>query len=431
MIHATLRRWFPWIQLVWLILLTPFLLFITVDRWWWLLGIPAIWLASWLIRGFPAPITPLNISVGFMAGLCLISIFITPDITLTLPKAAGLFLGLAFLYAVVDLSRLPHGILISVGGLIVAGLGISVLGLLGMQWLEKVGPLATVIARLPHLISGLPGAAEGFHPNEVAGALLWIIPLALVLAFVLLRKRSPQKWLGIILGLAALWMLGVLLLSQSRSGWFGLTAACLIMIAFVNRALRWIMTGLALGAMLLIAVIGPNQIGSKIFDPEAGNATTTSLQSTLGSLNWNFRLEVWRTAVQGISDFPFTGMGLGTFRKVSRLFYPLSIPPDYDFAHAHNELLQAGLDLGVPGLITFVAIYLGAFGMLWRLWNSASALETRYIALGLAGGLSAHAIYGLTDAIALGAKPGFLFWILIGLTCGLLIHDREFRVPTQ
>ncbi len=60
-------------------------------------------------------------------------------------------------------------------------------------------------------------------------------------------------------------------------------------------------------------------------------------------------------------------MGLGTFREVGRLFYPLSIPPDYDFAHAHNELLQAGLDLGVPGLVAFVAIYLGAFGMLWKL----------------------------------------------------------------
>jgi hypothetical protein len=78
---------------------------------------------------------------------------------------------------------------------------------------------------------------------------------------------------------------------------------------------------------------------------------------------------------------------------------PASISPDYDFAHAHNELLQA-TDLGVPGLVALLAIYFGTFGMLWSLWHGAPDLETRYLALGLAGGLLAHAIYGFTDAIA-------------------------------
>ena len=224
MIVAALRRWFPWIQLGWLILLSPFLLFITTERWWCLLGIPAIWLASWLIRGFPVPATPLNISAGLIAGMAVVSLLITPEMTLTLPKAAGLFLGLAVLYAMVDISRLPKGTGLIVGGLLVLGLGVSLLGLLGTQWLQKIGPLASITAGLPRLISGLPGAAEGFQPNEVAGTLLWVIPLALALSVMLLRKQSRRKRLGIITSLAALWMLGVLALSQSRSGWFGLTA---------------------------------------------------------------------------------------------------------------------------------------------------------------------------------------------------------------
>jgi hypothetical protein len=28
-------------------------------------------------------------------------------------------------------------------------------------------------------------------------------------------------------------------------------------------------------------------------------------------------------------------------------------------------------------------------------------------------------LYGLTDAVALGAKPGLLFWMLLGLIAGL------------
>ncbi len=426
---TVLRRWFPWLQLGWLILLAPFLLFITVDRWWCLLGIPIIWLASWLIRGFPVRTTPLSISVGIVAGMTVVSMLITPDMTLTLPKAAGLFLGLAFLYAVVDLCHLPRGIALGVSGLVLIGIGVSVVGLLGMQWLEKVGQLASITAGLPHLILGIPGASEGFHPNEVAGTLLWIIPLALTMSFALFKKPSSQKRWGLLTGLAALWMLSVLLLSQSRSGWFGMAVACSAMIAFVNRPARWIMAVLVLAGILLAVMIGPDQIGSKVFGAPAGDTIFTSTQEKIGALDWRFRLEIWQTAVEGVSDFPFTGMGLGTFRKVGRLLYPLALPPSYDFAHAHNEFLQAGLDLGLFGLAAYLAIYVGTYWMLWKVWHSAPRLETRYLALGLAGGLIAHAVYGLTDAIALGAKPGIIFWILLGLTCGLFLQNHEHNNP--
>lgn len=429
MIAVTLRRWFPWIQLGWLVLLSPFLLFATIDRWWWLLGLPAIWLASWLIRGFPVPATPLNMSVGLITGMTVVSLLITPEMTLTLPKAAGLFLGLAILYAMVDISRQPKGIVFIVGGLIALGVGVSILGLLGTQWLEKIGPLAAFTSSLPRFISGLPGAVEGFHPNEVAGTLLWIIPLTLALSVMLLRRQSRRKWLGIITSLAALWMLGVLTLSQSRSSWFGLIVAISIVFVFINRRLRWIMAALTITAALAVLVIGPDRIGSSLFRSMADNEASSPAQQGLGSLAWNFRVEVWQAAAQGISDFPFTGMALGTFRKVGRLIYPLSIPLDYDFAHAHNELLQAGLDLGIPGLVGLLAIYFGTFGMLWSLWNKATGSELRYLVVGLAGCLLAHAIYGLTDAVALGAKPGIILWILIGLVCGLFLYSRESGYP--
>jgi hypothetical protein len=39
--------------------------------------------------------------------------------------------------------------------------------------------------------------------------------------------------------------------------------------------------------------------------------------------------------------------------------------------------------------------------------------------LGLGGGLFAHFLFGLTDAVALGAKLGMLFWMLLGLIAGV------------
>ena len=95
-------------------------------------------------------------------------------------------------------------------------------------------------------------------------------------------------------------------------------------------------------------------------------------------------------------------------------------------AHAHNELLQAALDLGLPGLVGFLALYVAAVAMLVRTMQAGGAV--RLLALGLLGGLLAHFIFGMTDAVALGAKPGFLFWWLLGMVYGLYEQSRTSKV---
>ena len=155
-----------------------------------------------------------------------------------------------------------------------------------------------------------------------------------------------------------------------------------------------------------------------------GSDLATDPALSLNSLQG--RLEVWSRAIYGIQDFPFTGMGMNAFRKVVLVLYPLfTVSPDVDIGHAHNEFLQAALDLGIPGLIAFITLYIGAFWMLRGIWKNtvvgqdAILSYTRPLGLGLGGGLLAHMLYGLTDAVALGAKPGLLFWMLLGLIAGL------------
>jgi len=38
---------------------------------------------------------------------------------------------------------------------------------------------------------------------------------------------------------------------------------------------------------------------------------------------------------------------------------------------------------------------------------------------GLFSGMLAHQVYGLSDAITLGAKPGFALWIILGMVAAL------------
>jgi putative inorganic carbon (HCO3(-)) transporter len=109
------------------------------------------------------------------------------------------------------------------------------------------------------------------------------------------------------------------------------------------------------------------------------------------------------------------------------VLYPLfTIPPDVDFAHAHNHLLQVALDLGLPGLIAYLSLWLTSAVMLHRIWSCSQGWEGRLWVLGLGGSMLGYFIYGLTDAVALGAKPGFLWWYLLGLIAALhRIHEAK------
>jgi O-antigen ligase len=148
-----------------------------------------------------------------------------------------------------------------------------------------------------------------------------------------------------------------------------------------------------------------------------------------GGINMAARLEIWSRAVQALGDYPYTGMGLGTFRVVAPLLYPLfSVPSTYDIAHAHNFFLQTALDLGLLGLVAVLAIYLLAVAQSIMLWWRVPFAGSRPWALGLVAALAGQAVYSLADAVALGAKTNFLFWFLLALLSGaaadLFHHSR-------
>jgi putative inorganic carbon (HCO3(-)) transporter len=203
-------------------------------------------------------------------------------------------------------------------------------------------------------------------------------------------------------------MLATLALAQSRGAWLGLGAGVLLMLAGLG---RW---GRGLAALALAACAwGAWQLGQPGLDDVlfGGQSLAGATSVTLAG-----RMEVWSRAIYGIQDFPFTGMGLNTFRHLVQTLYPLFlVPPGYDIAHAHNQWLQAALDLGIPGLVAYLAVWLAAAIMLRRAYLQAEDTRLRAAALGLGGGLAAYFVYGLTDVVSLGAKPGLGLWLLLAL----------------
>ena len=87
--------------------------------------------------------------------------------------------------------------------------------------------------------------------------------------------------------------------------------------------------------------------------------------------------------------------------------------------HAHNNLLQVGVDLGIPGLVGYVGMLVVFALCAWKIHRVSKSRSLRLLTGGLFAGMLAHQVYGLTDAITLGAKPGFLLWFLWGLMAAL------------
>jgi len=369
-----------------------------------------IWLKRFTKR------TPLDGAIALLLVMLVVSLWATFDIRFSLPKVVGLLLGIAVYYLTVayvtNEARLQHVLVLYV----CIATGVAVLGLFGTAWLYKNPTLTAIVQRLPALIRGLPGATGGFHPNEVAGVLLWFLPVQLVLLGWLWTNGRATRLQGILLGLATLVVTGTFLLTQSRGAFLGLGVWLALWGAAADRRTR-----IGIGVLLVAAVA---YVGFRGLGWVAALLHQGIAPSVLGALNWDFRVEVWTEAVRAISDFPFTGMGLGTFRHTVRLMYPLAIIPSYDIAHAHNLFLQAALDLGLPGLVAYIGLWVAAARLTLASLRRARGW-LRALALGLSGCLVSFFVYGMLDAVALGTKPGPAWWLMLGLIVALERLVRE------
>ena len=137
---------------------------------------------------------------------------------------------------------------------IAAAAGIALLAPLGITWGNKFPILAPILNRIPTVLTGVfAGAESGFSPNQVAGALLYVLPLLYALTLFApagQRLRRPAWWL---VALLALYMTGVLVLTQSRAGLLGFGVGMVVLLLLPMRWGRW---GLA-AAGVLVMVTAP------------------------------------------------------------------------------------------------------------------------------------------------------------------------------
>lgn len=406
--------------------IAPALLFPTPARLGVVVAVGVVWWACRRVTGHLLPPTPLNASLFVLLAMTGVSLWATYDVHHSLGKVAGVVYGTMVFWAVARWTDSERRVAIITGGFVLAGAGLAVLGLLGTNWFVKFPPLAAIVERLPRVIRGVPGAEDGFNPNAVAGCLVLFIPLQIALlsgaARGWLTSTFPgtrgRWWIWCQASVLALTM-GTVLLTQSRGAVMGLATALLAFLAWHSRMTRFVAAGIVAGVAVLTLVLGVARVAD----------LAISRSGPQMAHNVSGRVELWSRAIYAISDVPFTGMGMNVFRKVMPELYPTVLAmPGLDVAHAHNHLLQAALDLGIPGLIAYSALWLTAGVLLVRVYRRSVEPVARALAGGLGAGLIAHFTFSMTDAIPLGAKVGVLFWVALALAVSL--HQVTVPRPT-
>lgn len=391
-----------------------------------LLAVAALWLVNWLAQGRVLPSTPYNLGIWLMFGMTAISLLFTFDPATSLPKIAVFVTGIAMFGSATYVARTQiNGFWYIFAFLVLTGAGMALIGLFGTPWTGVFEPLNLARESLPESLQTIPGAIGGMvNANELAGVLVWLAPL-LVAASLGLRRplwRRHRLWYLGLLGCTVL-VLGVLVATQSRGGIVALLAG-LIAIAFSMVRSRW-----RIVLVILIAVLITTSYLAIRNAPQSNDI----FSDTLGL---DSRIEIWERGITALGDYPITGVSFNGFRRVVHALYPtFLVPVSIDLAHAHNHLLQTALDMGIPGLVGYLSLWLLSGVMIWeamgRLRRSRSTDHPYYAILaGLGGSMIAGWTFGMVDAIALGARPSFVWWLLLAMIASLhytiKIHPRGY-----
>lgn len=295
------------------------------------------------------------------------------------------------------------------------GIGVAVYFLLTQDFIAdpRKFQIANEFGRLLMQVRPSTGWAQ-IHPNYAAGLVALMMPFGIYLA---LQGLNRNTFAWVIFGLSL--QASVILLATSRGVWMAVASA--IGIWFTGQILlaprinlKWgkeavfpVFVMIFLAALVLLLYVGPTSIGGSV----NGN-------DSYGS---GARAELFWRSLRLISDFPFTGGGLGAFPGLYSQ-YILGIP-NYYLPNAHNMFLDVFIEQGIFGGVAFLIIFLAS---LWLIAAKSANEENAHRRL-----FDRLLLASLIIAFAHGLVDDYLYnhmGALLGLFLpGLAVNRRESK----
>jgi O-antigen ligase len=266
-------------------------------------------------------------------------------------------------------------------------------------------------------------ASTFINPNHAAVFFDFIPPLAF--AALLYYQSRTIRWLSAsILGLS----LAFLLINTSRGSLLAMLAGFLVLLSMVlfKPIMRKLLLTLLqqryreilLAALITILVVLPTGSGQV-------PSWNTNLWEGRSDVSTNLRLAMYLNSLPAILEHPFTGLGYGGMRVGFQPYTSRLLPiddrnVDTVLRELHNDPLQYFVELGLPGGLLALAIFLLVSRTGWQTVTSPESRDNddRMLVLGFWLGLISCGVHALVDFPLRLPASAAMFWLSIGIVLG-------------
>jgi O-antigen ligase len=349
-----------------------------------------------------------------------------------LPAAALLLLGMAQSLAVIgqtgerlslsmDVEATRHAV--SAAFFLASALIMSANFLVTPRRLFFLANMLTIFGALLAVFALLP--FFWFHTDAISGpfvnrdhfaaymSMLTPIPVVLVLRFVPGQARLAYGFAAVLMGTAAV-------VSGSRGGLLGLTAA-MVWMTLMNKRSGWA-SRLRVGPIAVIAtamIAGVFWIGAAPVVEHLADGLSLLVRSGTPDPS---RTAIWRGAVNIIRDRPVMGAGLGAFNTIyptygDRLGFQ-------EVQHAHNDYLQALAEGGGVAGIIVIGFLVAIFAAVRRALRSRDRFSSG-AALAAGGGILAIVVQSFSQNNLQIPAIALTFLILVGSISGMVETEHQ------
>jgi O-antigen ligase len=199
----------------------------------------------------------------------------------------------------------------------------------------------------------------GLDANDYSMFLVCSLPLAI---FFITHSRS-RLWRGLAV-VAALPILTALVRAGSRAAFLGLLTVFAYFVIAYGTVPKRIRIGLSALAILAFSAVASDQYWARM-------STLLTPQEDYNVRSYSGRKEVWKRGIGYMLQRPIAGVGVGNFGTAEGRLAERAQGPDYGrgwkWSSAHNSFIEVGAELGIPGLLIFVAMLACAFRTLGKM----------------------------------------------------------------
>jgi O-antigen ligase len=277
---------------------------------------------------------------------------------------------------------------------------------------------------------GRLGGLVYYDANDFALVMVATLPFAVYLL------KFGRKGLRRAMGLLALGLIMLALVkSGSRGGFLGMIAVMVYILLRYRAIPSTTRLFVAVAGILLAVLIGSDKYWTQM---------STILHPT-ADYNWTDpqgRRAVWKRGMGYVAHNPVLGLGVGAYPVAEGTISAISqerasVGQGFKWSVAHNSFLETAAELGIPGLILFVGLFVASFAALRKIRPGGMygpGIGPRETALSqmLIGSLFGFAVSGIFVSAEYFSYLYFLLGMVIGLVKMLrLRRDSFFSLAPQ